>query len=558
MTTVIKETRAQRQERIKNAQNPWQELPRLLASLRGGLENVAEDDLQVRLRWWGLYTQGDGAGAFGGAAPYFMLRVRLPNGKLSAVQLEALASICDRYARGVADITTRQNIQLHWLQAEELPELFARLDAVGITSQAACGDDPRNLTGCPLAGCDPNELVDASPLLFEINRALLADGSLANLPRKFKLCVSGCREWCPQPEINDAGFTARRLGDRLGFSLRVGGGLSATPHLAQWLPVWLQPEEVVPAAQAIAALYRDRHELRQNRAKARLKFLFLEHGWTVERFRAEIETRMGRRLADAPPEPSPRAGFRDHLGLQPQKQPGYYWAGVSVLRGRISAGQMLAVARAAQDYAGGEIRLTGMQNLIVPHVPEAQVAKLRQALEAAGLPLAASAFRRGVVACTGKEFCKLAVTETKAFAAMLAGDLERRLPEYPEPLSINVNGCPNSCGQHWIADIGLQGVRVKAAQGAADGFDVFLGGGLGENAGFARKTLGRVAAVEIAPRLESLLKFFLDHRLADERFREFSRRWPPSELAACLGTLPLVPSDLISPQALAAAAQRQE
>ncbi|MGH9412103.1 MAG: nitrite/sulfite reductase [Terriglobales bacterium] len=572
------ETAIQKAERLKREQNPWTELPRLLASFRRGVEAMDAEDLSHRLRWWGLYTQGDGEGAFGKAAPYFMMRIRIPNGMLTAAQTAVIAELAREFGRGVADVTVRQNVQLHWLEAEALPEVFARLETVGLTSKSACGDDPRNLTGCPLAGLDANEYADASALTLATNRALLASGDYYNLPRKFKISITGCRDWCPNPEINDVAFTANpqrapvarhllpwslplvarsasfdsRQGppadaqgssklpqeEAVWFGLRVGGGLSNTPLLAVPLPVRVAWHQVAPVACAIAGLFRDRGELRQSRAQARLKFLFLKHGWTAERFLAELESRLGERLERAEPEAPPAPQFRDHLGIHEQKQAGLFYVGASVARGRLRAAQLAGVAEAAARWGDGTVRLTGMQNVVIANVPEANVMGLVAELERQELPVRASAFQRGVMSCTGKEFCKLAVVETKGFAASLIAELERRLPDFPEPLRVNLNGCPNSCGQHWVADVGLQGSRVKTASGTADGFDVYLGGGLGEGARLARKTLGRVLATELAERLEALFRHYRRERRAEESFRDFVERAGTGALEQVLGTLP--------------------
>ena len=538
----IMETALQKHERIKREQNPWDELPRLFGAMRGGVGAIAPADLNTRLRWWGLYTQGDGQGAFGEAAPCFMLRVRVPNGMLTSAQAAAVARIAQRHGRGLVDVTVRQNLQLHWLEAEVLPDIFHQLWEAGLTSQAACGDDPRNLTGCPIAGLDPGEFADASPLTLAVNRALLASGDFYNLPRKFKLCISGCRHWCPNPEINDAAFTAYPgAGDSRWFGLRVGGGLSNAPMLALPLPVRVSWHQVVPVSLALAGLFRDCAELRLNRGQARLKFLFLRHGWTVARFRAELERRLGFALEDAEPDAPPAPEFRDHLGLHPERHPEWAYAGLSVSRGRLSAAQLAAVAEAADRWAGGEVRATAMQNLVLPHVRRGAAAELGEHLRRWNLPLAASSFRRGMVSCTGKEFCKLAVTETKAFAAELTAELERRMPGYPVPIRINLNGCPNSCGQHWIADVGLQGTRVKTPDGAEDGYDVFLGGSLGAGATLARKTLGRVRSRELGARLESLFRHFERERAPEESFRDFVARSTPADLEAVLGRLPEAP-----------------
>lgn len=555
------ETKAQKAERLKTEQNPWHELPRLFQQFRSGYGAIPAVDLSHRLRWWGLYTQGDGAGAFGGAAEYFMLRIRIPNGLLTAAQAAAIAAISDRYGRGLADITVRQNIQLHWLEAEDLPDIFHALWDAGLTSQAACGDDTRNVTGCPLAGLDPEEWTDASELAQQVGHELISNDAYYNLPRKFKLCVTGCRQWCPNPEINDVSFTAARRDGALGFGLRVGGGLSATPLLAVPLPVWLRPEDVVPVARAVCEIFRDAVELRQNRAKARLKFLFLEHHWTPERFVAELERRLGRPLPAGAPDPPPAPAFRDHVGIHRQRQPGLFYAGVSVLRGRLAARQLAAAAESADRYAGREtawpVRLTAMQNLVLAGIPGEHLAGLEQALQTAGLPLRASGFRRGTIACSGTEFCKLAVVETKGRAAALVAELEQRLPGFPEPIRINVNGCPNSCGQHWIADIGLQGVMVKTPAGLVEGFEVFLGGGLGAGAGLGRKTLSRVRAEELPDRLVALLRFYWEQRLPGDTLRDFVRRAEPAQLVAVLGQAPAAPAPVRTREELALAEARE-
>jgi sulfite reductase (ferredoxin) len=359
----MKETKAQRAERLKRAKNPWEHLAELRAYARYGYKAFPDEWIGTYLRWWGVYPQGDGVGVVGGengmgaSVPYFMARIRLTNGQVSATQLKVIASVAEKYGRGVADITVRQNIQLHWVEAEALPDVLERLWRVGLTTQGSCGDDTRNITGCPLAGLDGEEICDATPLAKKLAAMLVGNSAFYNLPRKFKVCVTGCRAWCSYPEINDVGLTAveRRAGDEreIGFSLRVGGGLSAEPYLAQRLNAFVRWEQVAPVTRAIAEIFRDSEVLRQSRDRARLKFLFLDHGWTPESFLDELHSRLGFRLDEALPEERPRDIYRDHVGVHRQKKDGLFYVGSAVLRGRLSAEQMQAAATLSERYGSG-------------------------------------------------------------------------------------------------------------------------------------------------------------------------------------------------------------
>ncbi len=534
-----KESKAARIERLKAEKNPWEHLEEILRFAQEGHEAIPREWLETYFRWWGVYTQGDGRGVFGQATPHFMLRIRIPNGLLLAHQLRTIADLAERYARGFGDITVRQNIQLHWVRIEDMPDILFRLFRVGLTTMGACGDDTRNITGCPLAGVDRDEICDASPLVVQATRMLVGDEAFYNLPRKFKICITGCRVWCSYPEINDIGLTAiervRATGEReIGFSVRVGGGLSTAPHFAVRLNAFVRWSQVLPVIRGIAEIFRDSDVLRRDRAKARLKFLFLEHGWTAERFQQELEQRIGFRLDPAVEEEPPDHPYRDHVGIHPQKQEGYYYAGFAILRGRITAEQMRRAADLAERYGDGQLRTTNMQNLIVLNIPQARLGAFVREVEETDLRLEASPFWRGAIACTGTEFCKLAIAETKSFARWLVEELERRVPEFDEPIKINVNGCPNSCGQHWIADIGLQGCKMKVGGEQVDAFDVLLGGAIGRGATFTRRVGFKAPAREIPDVLERLLRAYLACRRPGERFHEFCRRQSEAELRALL------------------------
>ena len=541
MTEAVKETKAQRAERLKRELNPWEAYAEIQRFARQGHGSIPPE-WATYFRWWGIYSQGDGVGAVGGrggegrSVPYFMVRIRIPNGALAAHQLRTLGDLAARHARGIADLTVRQNVQLHWVTIEDLPTVFETLWRTGITTLGACGDVTRNVTGCPVAGVDAGELIDASPMVHEATRLLNGNPDFYNLPRKFKVTITGCRSWCVYPEINDVGLTAIRHPDtgEIGFSLRVGGGLSTDPHLGVRLDAFVQQRQAVPVVRGVAEIFRDSDVLRQNREKARLKFLFLSGGWTPASFLAELERRVGTPLERGVPDDPPDDVYRDHVGIHAQRQPGLSYVGVPVTRGRITPDQLRGVADLAERFGSGQVRTTTMQNLLVLDVPSERAGRLAVEAEAIGLPLGASPFRRGTVACTGSEFCKLALTETKGFARTLVEELEARLPGFDRHVRLHVTGCPNSCGQHWIADIGIEGKKLKVDGMLVDAYYFCLGGAVGRHQAVARPVGYRAAATEVPAAIERLLRQYLDARRPDEGFRQFVARHTDEELRAFL------------------------
>jgi len=544
MTETMKETKTQRVERLKRQKNPWEGLDEIRRFAREGFGAIPPEWLGTYFRWWGVYTQGDGAGVLGGqggegrALAYFMVRIRIPNGLLRSHQLRTIAGLTQRYARGIADITVRQNIQLHWVTIEALPEVLQALADCDLNTMGACGDVTRNVTGCPLAGLDAEEICDASPLALEITRMLAGNPDFYNLPRKFKISVSGCPVWCTYPEINDIGLTGvhRALGGKqeTGFSLRVGGGLSTEPYLAGRLNAFVRWEQVLPVVRGIAEIFRDSDRLREHRERARLKFLFLRQGWTVDDFLHELQHRIGFSLDSATEEQAPVDVYRDHVGIHPQKQPGYCYAGAAVLRGRIYAEQMTAAADLADRFGNGELRTTNMQNLLIVNVPDRNAEALARELESVGLRVAASPFWRGAIACSGTEFCKLAITETKSFSRWLVQELEERLPEFDQDLKLHVTGCPNSCGQHWIADIGIEGKKLKIDGRMVDAYYFCVGGAVGRHQTIARPVGYRCAAAEVPEAIERLLRAYLSDRRRGENLRQFFARREDGELRGFL------------------------
>ena len=540
----IKETKAQRVERLKREKNAWEHFDEIRAFARQGHASIPPEWLGTYFRSWGVYTQGDGVGVVGGkngegkSTPFFMVRIRIPNGLLSSHQARTIADLAERHARGVADITVRQNVQLHWVTIESLPEVLETLWRVGLSTTGACGDVVRNITGCPLAGFDAHEYRDASPLVQELNGQLGGNSEFYNLPRKFKVSITGCRSWCTYPEINDVGLTAvtrKRLhGEEIGFSLRVAGGLSTDPHLGVRLNAFVQWEQAVPVVRGVAELFRESEVLRQNRERARLKFLFLQHGWTADSFLGALQDRLGFALDPAEPEELPSDIHRDHVGIHAQKQQGFSYVGANVLRGRITPEQLRTAANLSDRYADGHLRNTIMQNLLIVNVPNEQAARVASELTAVGLPVRVSAFARGTVACTGSEFCKLALTETKSFARWLTEELDQRLPGFQEQLKLHITGCPNSCGQHWIADIGIEGKKLKVDGRMVDAYYFCVGGSVGEFASIARPVGYRCAASEVPNAIERLLREFNEQRTPGENLRRFFARHSNEQIRALL------------------------
>lgn len=549
--TEVKETKAQRVERLKREKNAWEHFEEIREFARNGHNSIPPEWLGTYFRSWGIYTQGDGQGVVGGkggegkATPFFMVRIRVPNGILTSGQVREVAAMSEQYGRGVADITVRQNFQLHWVAIEAIPDLLTRLWDLGLSTTGACGDVARNVTGCPVAGLDAREIIDASPFTLGIDRALGGNNDFYNLPRKFKLSATGCASWCTYPEINDVAFTAarrRRNGvEEIGFHVRIGGGLSTEPHLAVRLNAFIPPEQVVTVARGVAEIFRASQVLRENRERARLKYLFLKNGWTAETFLEELQRQIGFPLDPAGEEGVPADIHRDHLGINEQKQPGIYYVGASVLRGRITPAQLRKAADLADEFGDGRLRATAQQNLILVNIPEKHADTVATELTRAGLPVQTSAFARGTVACTGSEFCKLALTETKSFARWLSSELDERLPGFDQQIKLHITGCSNSCGQHWIADIGIEGKKVKVEGKMVDAYYFCVGGSLGEIASIARPVGYRCPAADVPDAVERLVLNYQSNRNSQESLRKFLARHNNEEIRAVLA------GDVIAP-----------
>jgi sulfite reductase (ferredoxin) len=504
-----------------------------------GFDSIPGEDLRGRMRWWGLYTQrkpGIDGGQTASLDPaelddqYFMLRVRSDGGALSVEQLRTVAGISAEFARDTADISDRQNIQLHWIRIEDVPEIWDRLEDVGLTTAEACGDTPRVILGSPVAGIAADEVVDGTPAVREILERYIGSPEFSNLPRKFKTAISGSPSLDVAHEVNDISFVGVHHPDfGPGFDVWVGGGLSTNPMFAQRLGAWVSLEEVPEVWKGVVSIFRD-HGYRRLRNRARLKFLMAD--WGPERFREVLEKEyLGRALVDGPAPQPPPEHRRDHVGVHPQ-QDGRFWVGVTPVAGRVSGATLYAVAELAERHGSGRVRLTAQQKLLVLDVPQAEVAALTDGLDELGLPSVPSEWRRGVMACTGIEFCKLALVETKARARTVVAELERRLPDFDAPFSIHVNGCPNSCARTQVADVGLKGMVQKGVDGElVEVFQVHLGGSLGSDPALARKTRAlKVRAEDLPDYVERLAGRYLEQREPQESFAAWARRADEEDL----------------------------
>lgn len=527
-----------------NGLNVRDRIERTYAS--GGFDSIPDDDLHGRFRWWGLYTQrrpGIDGGRTAQLEPheledrFFMMRVRTDGAALDPQALRVLGGISTDFARGSADISDRQNIQYHWVEIEDVPEIWRRLSTVGLETTTACGDTPRGFLGSPVAGVAADEIIDPTPVIAEIKRLHLGDPDLANLPRKFKTAITGHPSQDVVHEINDVslvGVVHPEHGP--GYDLWVGGALSTTPRLAERLGAFVREEQAAEVWHGVVRIFRD-YGYRRLRNKARLKFLLA--AWGPERFREVLETEyLGYRLADGPAAGAP-IGPADHVGVHPQKD-GRFYVGATTTVGRVGGGLLTELADLVEAVGAESVRLTPFQSLVVLGVPAEGVETLREGLDRLGLSTRPSPFRRSTMACTGLEFCKLAIVDTKDTAARTISELEDRLrdlmPQLEEPISLHVNGCPNSCARIQTADIGLKGQIITTAEGEQlPGFQVHLGGSLAAP-GLEQPQLGRtlrqhkVAARDLPDYVERVVRRFVGSRSPGESFAVWAHRAEDEEL----------------------------
>ncbi|GLF97847.1 nitrite/sulfite reductase [Streptomyces yaizuensis] len=498
-----------------------------------GFDSIDGADLRGRMRWWGLYTQrkpGIDGGKTAVLEPeelddkYFMLRVRIDGGRLTTQQLRVIGEISQEFARGTADITDRQNVQYHWIRIEDVPEIWRRLEAVGLSTTEACGDTPRVILGSPVAGIAEDEIIDGTPAIDEIYRRIVGNKDFSNLPRKFKSAISGSPSLDVAHEINDIAFVGVDHPDHgPGFDVWVGGGLSTNPKIGVRLGAWVPLEEVPDVYEGVISLFRD-YGYRRLRNRARIKFLVAD--WGAEKFRQVLQDQyLLRKMADGPAPEQPVQRWRDHIGVHRQKD-GRYYIGFAPRVGRVDGTTLTKIAELAESHGSGRLRTTADQKMLVLDIEESRIDSVVAGLEALDLRADPTPFRRGTMACTGIEFCKLAIVETKARGASLIDELERRIPDFDEPITININGCPNACARIQVADIGLKGQLVLDDEGrTVEGFQVHLGGALGLEPGFGRKVRGlKVTSAELPDYVERVLRRFQAEREDGERFAVWAAR----------------------------------
>lgn len=528
------------QEKMKLEKDGLDVIHDIYRYAKTGFASISPDDFD-RMKWYGVYRQKPKDSG------YFMMRVRIPGGRLTVAQAAALDEITERFAHGFSDITTRTTIQFHWLQIEDIPTIFSILNESGLNTSGACGDIGRNVVGCPVAGIDPNEIIDGTPQLLEVNHGIENNREFSNLPRKYKISLSGCCIQCAQPDINCTGvFGLKRVvngQEERGFGIKIGGGLSSAPKLAKIVPVFIKPDQVWPVVKAVSEIFRD-DGYRLKRNNARFKFL-VEDWWKLgggengggEFLAEKIEERLGHKLERHTNFEVIKDQETDHIGIHKQKQEGLYWVGVCFPGGRVRNQALGKIGKLAAKYCAPgqeQIRLTNKQNLLIINVPEANLPGLKAELDALHYDYEPTNFRKGCVSCTGIEFCNLAVSETKNRMLELIGQLETQSGWYKGKIRIHFSGCPSSCGQHQIADIGFRGARTKVNGEMVDAFDAFIGGRLGQNRRFNELLKGKIIAKDVHLFIDKLLKVYEAKKQGEETFADFTDRVPKEEILTAL------------------------
>jgi ferredoxin-nitrite reductase len=517
-------------ERLKREKFPYEVLNELPQLIERGYEDISEDDV-VRFMWYGLYHDRPKVG-------YFMMRVKIPSGLLTPRKLRTIGELSVRFGRDEGELSTRQNVQLHWIKLEHLPEIFPTLEAAGLTTLGGCGDCVRNITGCPVAGIDREEVFDCTPLIDEAARFFYGNREYSDLPRKHKITIATCAHQCNAPSINCIALVGTIQDGRSGFALRVGGGLSTVPRISQHLNAFVPTDEAMDVLRATLDAWRTNLQYRVSRVKARLKFMVDDFG--PEAFRAEVEKFLGRPLENLTAPPA-HSGNTEHLGVNLQKQDGLSYIGFPVYLGKVTGRQLIQIADIAESV-GGDVRLTRQQNFIVANVPNQEIDRVIREIGDVGFPLEVNRLRGTSIGCTGSPLCNYAVSETKTRLDEIVQHLETTFGREAEGIVVNVDGCPHACAHHWTADIGLQGstLRERGAAGQKlEAYEIYLRGSLGDDAAIGRPIVRRVPAEQAKFHVERLVRAYLDEREDGERFKQFADRKSDEELIATATARPL-------------------
>ncbi len=524
---VLKRNSIERLKMEKHGLDVLYDIPQLIQT---GYENVSEEDI-VRLQWYGLYHDKPKVG-------YFMLRIKVPSGILTPLKLRTIGGIAVKIGRDFAELSTRQNVQLHWIRLDHLPEVFATLNAAGLSTAGGCGDTVRNITGCPVAGIEPGELFDARPTIDEAVAFFYGNREYSDLPRKHKFSFATCPHQCNAPELNCINLIGVVQDGRAGFALRLGGGLSSTPRLSRHIGVFFPKEDSITVLRAILDCWKSDLRYRLSRVKARFKFMVDDYG--PEGMRDLIEARLGRRLEDLAEEPKPLPET-DHMGIHAQKQPGLNYIGFPVKMGVVTGNQLIQIADIAESV-GGDVRLTRQQNFIVAGVPDVRVDDVVRAVEEIGFSLHVNRIHANGIGCTGSTLCNYAVAETKGVMHDIVNRLEAKFGTAVEDLKIHVDGCPHACAHHWVGDIGLQGTTIRERTETGEkieDYDIFLRGGFGEGAQIGQSLLRRIPAPVAPEYVERLVEHYITERADGERFRDYARRTSDEALIAMASNRPI-------------------
>jgi sulfite reductase beta subunit-like hemoprotein len=519
-------------EKLKAEKQPVDVMKELPELIERGYEAISEEDI-VRFMWYGLYHDKPKVG-------FFMMRIKVPSGILKPAQLRTIGELSQQFGRGDGEITTRQTIQLHWIRLDDLPAIFAKLEAAGLSTLGGCGDAVRNLTGCPVAGIDSHELFDATDLIQETAVFFRSDRTYLDLPRKHKITISTCAHQCNAPEINCIALMGTLKDGREGFAISVGGGLSTVPRLGRHLGVFVPKQEALEVTRAIVDAWRTNLQYRLSRVKARLKFMVDDFG--AEGMRAEVEKFLGRTLEDLDQPPQRVGGNTEHLGINPQRQPGLSYIGFPVRLGKATGQQLVRIAEIAESV-GGDVRLTRQQNFIVANVPNGKVDQVVAEIGALGFPLDVSRLHATALGCTGSPLCNYAVAETKVKLDEILIHLEGEFGRKADGVVVTVDGCPHACAHHWVADIGLQGSTLRERGDAGqklEAYEIYLRGSLGEAAAIGRPIVRRVPEGQAAEHVSRLIQAYLGERgSSEETFKSFADRHSDEELVSIASNRPL-------------------